>query len=137
MISVYDVNVGDILYLEPGDSTPADGILINGDGVKCDESSVTGESDQIPKTMGHQAMVKMELISANESPKTTATEEIDPFIISGSKVLEGYGTYLGTSIGQYPSYGKIMLSLQTTPESTPLQVKLSTLADWIGILGLT
>ena len=46
-ISVHDITVGDVLHLEPGDAVPADGIFISGHGVKCDESSATGESDQM------------------------------------------------------------------------------------------
>jgi Ca2+-transporting ATPase len=42
-----------VLHLEPGDSIPADGVLISGHGVKCDESSVTGESDHMKKTNGY------------------------------------------------------------------------------------
>lgn len=65
----------------------------------------------------------------------TATSKLDPFIISGSKVLEGVGTYLVTSVGTNSSYGKILMSLQTDNEPTPLQVKLGKLANWIGGLG--
>lgn len=127
MISTYDILVGDVLHLEPGDSIPADGVLISGHGVKCDESSVTGESDQIKKRKGHE--VWQQIIDGS------ATRKLDPFLISGSKVLEGVGTYLVTSVGTYSTYGRIMLSLQTTNDPTPLQMKLARLADWIGYLG--
>jgi P-type Ca2+ transporter type 2C len=126
-ISVYDITVGDVLHLEPGDAIPVDGIFISGHGVKCDESSATGESDQMKKTSGvevHQQMMD-----------GIASKKLDPFIISGSKVLEGVGTYLVTSVGQNSSYGKILMSLQTDTEDTPLQVKLGKLANWIGGLG--
>lgn len=66
----------------------------------------------------------------------TATRKCDPFIISGSRVLEGVGTYLVTSVGTYSSQGRIMASLQVADEPTPLQVKLGNLADWIGWLGI-
>ena len=49
-ISIFDVLVGDILQLEPGDLVPADGILTSGDSVRCDESAITGESEQVKKT---------------------------------------------------------------------------------------
>lgn len=124
IISVYDVVVGDIMHIEPGDSPAADGILISGYGIKCDESSATGESDQMNKTPGREVWTD-----------STKVGDLDPFIISGSKVLEGVGTYLVTSIGPYSSHGRIMASLQTTNEPTPLQVKLGKLADWIGWLG--
>ena len=127
MISVFDVMVGDVLYLEPGDAVPADGIFISGHGVKCDESSATGESDQMKKTAGLEVWQQI--------CDGTATRKLDPFIISGSKVLEGVGTFLVTSVGENSSYGKIMLSLHTESENTPLQVKLAGLADWIGGLG--
>ncbi|KAK2877039.1 hypothetical protein FQN49_001465 [Arthroderma sp. PD_2] len=127
MISVFDITAGDILHLEPGDAVPVDGIFLSGHGVRCDESSATGESDQMKKTDGHEVWERIN--------NGTATKKLDPFIISGSKVLEGVGTYLVTSVGPNSSYGKIMLSLQTSNDPTPLQVKLGNLADWIGGLG--
>ena len=127
MISVYDVMVGDVLHLESGDSIPADGILISGHGIRCDESSATGESDAMRKTSGHEVSMRIE--------EGTATSKLDPFIISGSKVLEGVGTYLVTSVGVNSSYGKVMMALQTATEETPLQKKLARMAGWIGYLG--
>lgn len=127
MISIYDIMVGDVLHLEAGDAIPADGVLISGHGVKCDESSATGESDQMKKTDGQE--VWQQIIEGQ------ATKKLDPFLISGSKVLEGVGTYLVTSVGRHSTYGRIMLSLQTTNDPTPLQVKLGRLANWIGYLG--
>ena len=126
-VSVHDITAGDVLHLEPGDAIPADGIFITGHGVKCDESSATGESDQMKKTPGEEVWQRIQ--------DGTATAKLDPFIISGSKVLEGVGTYLVTSVGQNSSYGKILMSLQHPSEETPLQVKLGKLANWIGGLG--
>lgn len=129
MISVFDVMVGDVLHLESGDSIPADGVLISGHGIRCDESSATGESDSMKKTGGEEVWTR--IING------TATSKLDPFIISGSKVLEGVGTYLVTSVGVNSSFGKIMVSLQAENEGTPLQVKLASMANWIGYLGTT
>lgn len=127
LISVFDVMVGDVLHLESGDSIPADGILIDGHGVRCDESSATGESDAMRKTAGGEVWARIE--------EGTATSKMDPFIISGSKVLEGVGTYLVTAVGINSSHGKIMTALQVETEETPLQVKLARMANWIGYLG--
>lgn len=127
LISVFDVMVGDVLHLESGDSIPADGVLINGHGIRCDESSATGESDAMKKTGGHEVWNRIE--------DGTATSKLDPFVISGSKVLEGVGTYLVTSVGVNSSFGKIMIGLQTENEDTPLQAKLANMANWIGYLG--
>ncbi|KAL4928366.1 putative calcium-translocating P-type ATPase(PMCA-type) [Aspergillus undulatus] len=127
MMSIFDITVGDILQVEPGDSVPADGILISGHGIKCDESSATGESDQMKKTDGFEV--------SRQIADGTATKKLDPFMISGSNVLEGVGSYLVTSVGKYSSYGRILMSLQESNDPTPLQVKLGRLANWIGWLG--
>ncbi|KAK9242890.1 calcium-transporting ATPase 2 [Lipomyces tetrasporus] len=128
IISVHDVLVGDVLHLEPGDMVPADGIFIEGHNVKCDESSATGESDQLKKTGGEEVMLLIER-------GLTKSGELDPFIISGSKVLEGVGTYLVTSVGANSSYGKILMAMRQDVEPTPLQVKLDGLAGAIAKLG--
>ncbi|KAJ2601464.1 plasma membrane calcium [Coemansia sp. RSA 1286] len=49
MVSTNCVLVGDILHIEPGDILCADGIVISASNLKCDESSVTGESDAMKK----------------------------------------------------------------------------------------
>ena len=126
-VSVYDVTVGDIMHLEPGDAVPVDGLFLSGHGVKCDESSATGESDQMKKTALDEVWQQIQ--------EGTATKKLDCFIISGSKVLEGVGSFVVTSVGVNSSFGKIMMSLQTENEDTPLQVKLGGLANWIGGLG--
>ncbi|KAI0508832.1 calcium-translocating P-type ATPase [Xylaria bambusicola] len=128
MINVRDILVGDVLHLEPGDLVPVDGILIDGHDIKCDESSATGESDAIKKTPSGQVMTALESGNAN-------TKGLDPFIISGAKVLEGVGTFLCTSVGVHSSFGKIMVSVQADVEATPLQKKLERLAVAIAQLG--
>ncbi|KAF2873330.1 calcium transporting P-type ATPase-like protein [Massariosphaeria phaeospora] len=126
-ISVYDVLVGDVLNLEPGDMVPVDGVLISGHGIKCDESSATGESDLLRKTPGDEVFRAME----NHEP----LKKMDPFILSGAKVSEGVGTFLVTAVGIHSSYGKIMMSLREDAEVTPLQSKLNLLAEYIAKLG--
>lgn len=126
-ISVYDIYVGDIMLLEPGDMVPVDGILIEGHGVKCDESSATGESDILKKTAAEEVWRAME---ANEPLK-----KMDPFILSGAKVQEGVGKFLVTSTGVHSSHGKTMMSLREDNEVTPLQSKLNVLAEYIAKLG--
>jgi P-type Ca2+ transporter type 2C len=127
-ISVYDVLVGDVMHLEPGDLIPVDGIYIDGHDLKCDESSATGESDIIKKTAAAQVF---RAIETHEPLGKT-----DPFILSGGKVTEGLGTFLVTSVGIYSSYGKTMMSLQDEGQTTPLQSKLNVLAEYIAKLGL-
>jgi len=122
---VYDVLAGDVLHLQSGDLVPADGIFISGHNIRCDESSVTGESDQKKKVPGNEVINQMRAaVSANK---------IDPFIISGSKVLEGTGTYLVTGVGLHSSYGKLIVATTDDTEAapTPLQSKLNVMAEQI------
>ena len=127
-LSVFDVLVGDVLHLEPGDLIPCDGVFISGHNVICDESSATGESDLKRKTPGYDAY---KAIENHESLR-----KMDPFIISGGKVNEGVGTYLVTSTGVNSSWGKTMMSLREDAQTTPLQGKLNKLAEYIAKLGL-
>ncbi|GFF96912.1 calcium-transporting ATPase 2 [Aspergillus lentulus] len=127
-ISVHDVLVGDILHLEPGDLVPVDGIFIGGHNVKCDESSATGESDQLKKTGAEQVMQLLE-------QRHSKQQDLDPFIISGSKVLEGVGTCVVTSVGINSSYGKILMAMRQDMDPTPLQKKLDGFAGAIAKLG--
>ena len=127
-ISVYDVLVGDVMHLEPGDMVPVDGIFISGHNLRCDESTATGESDLIRKYAGD------EVYAAIDAHRNVT--KMDPFIISGAKVAEGIGTFLVTSVGVNSSHGKIIMSFQDETQSTPLQTKLNTLAEWISKLAL-
>lgn len=126
-ISVYDILVGDLVNLEPGDMVPVDGILVQGYGVKCDESSATGESDLLKKTAADDVFRAIE--------HREQTKKMDPFILSGAKVSEGTGTFIVTATGIHSSYGKTMMSLREESEVTPLQSKLNTLATYIAKLG--
>jgi Ca2+-transporting ATPase len=126
-ISVYNILAGDVLHIEPGDILPADGFFISGHNVVCDESSATGESDQMKKTQGDEIMTHVE--------SGASLHKLDPFLISGSKVLEGVGTYLVTAVGVHSSYGKLMISCTTENEQTPLQIKLNILAEQISKIG--
>ncbi|KAI9472359.1 MAG: PMCA-type calcium-translocating P-type ATPase [Benjaminiella poitrasii] len=162
-ISVYDIQVGDVLFLEPGDIVAADGIFIDGHNVRCDESAATGESDAVRKqpfetcyrlTHVETKTEYLNVPSKNDSgegssvhsfissdepttkkPNDHSKSHPDPFIISGSKMLEGVCTYLVTGVGTNSYYGRTMMALRTDNESTPLQEKLNGLASMIAKLG--
>lgn len=133
-VSVFDIMVGDVMHLFAGDLVPVDGVFINGHGVKCDESSATGESDLLKKVGADEVFAILEDV-AKGGKAPADIEKLDPFIISGSKVNEGTGTFLVTAVGVNSSYGRIMMSMHTDQEDTPLQKKLNILADWIAKFG--
>lgn len=111
--SIFSVVVGDVVFLSIGDQVPADGILILGQSILVDESSMTGESSMVPKDAKH------------------------PFLMSSSKIVDGYGTMLVTGVGLHTQWGQVMASLNDdSVEETPLQVRLNGAATFIGKVGL-
>ncbi|KAI6187513.1 Calcium-transporting ATPase [Aphelenchoides besseyi] len=87
-IVIRDLVVGDIARVKYGDLLPADGILIQGNDLKIDESSLTGESDHIKK-----------------SP------DADPILLSGTHAMEGSGKIVITAVGVNSQTGIIMTLL--------------------------
>ncbi|XP_050517165.1 plasma membrane calcium-transporting ATPase 1-like [Diabrotica virgifera virgifera] len=83
-ISVTEIVVGDICQIKYGDLLPADGILLQSNDLKIDESSLTGESDHVKKG-----------------------EAFDPMILSGTHVMEGSGKMLVTAVGVNSQVGII------------------------------
>ncbi|XP_029791378.1 plasma membrane calcium-transporting ATPase 4 isoform X4 [Suricata suricatta] len=75
-LPVAEIVVGDIAQIKYGDLLPADGILIQGNDLKIDESSLTGESDHVKKSV-----------------------EKDPMLLSGTHVMEGSGRMVVTAVG--------------------------------------
>jgi len=82
-VSVLQLVVGDVVELKVGDNLGADGLLIQGSGIKCDEMSQTGETDLIPKSKER------------------------PVLLSGTKVMEGTGRMLVLAVGRYSQSGII------------------------------
>ena len=126
-ISIFNIMVGDVLHLEPGDLVPVDGILIEGFNVKCDESQATGESDVIKKQPADHVYAAIR--------NNGDTKKLDPFIQSGARVMEGVGTFMVTSVGIHSTYGRTLMALNEDPEITPLQSKLNVIATYIAKIG--
>lgn len=126
LIDIHDAVVGDVVSIEPGEVVAFDGVVLRSHNIKCDESSVTGESDMIQK-------VSYEEYLSERSNGTLKHKSV--FMISGSKVLEGVGDFVITAVGSLSMHGKLMMSLREEPENTPLQKKLNHLAEMIAKFG--
>ena len=63
-------------FSHAGDLLPADGLIIQSNDLKVDESSLTGESDHVKKG-----------------------ENVDPLLLSGTHVMEGSGKMLVVAVG--------------------------------------
>ncbi|XP_072847531.1 plasma membrane calcium-transporting ATPase 3 isoform X4 [Pogona vitticeps] len=87
-IPVAELVVGDIAQIKYGDLLPADGVLIQGNDLKIDESSLTGESDHVRKSV-----------------------EKDPMLLSGTHVMEGSGRMVISAVGVNSQTGIIFTLL--------------------------
>ena len=123
-ISVYDIMVGDLLYLRTGDKIPADCYFLSGSDLKCSEAAMTGESDDVKK--------------GNISFADNGHLKSSPFFFSGTQVVQGNATALVLAVGVNSIAGSAsMLMQQAEPETSPMQAKLDSMAEMIGKLGLT
>lgn len=90
--------VGDIVRVDLGDMIPADGIVFDEKELKLDESAMTGESDLMVK--GRE----------------------NPFLLSGTKVMEGLGKMLVICVGENSQAGiikKLILGKTNAPDKKP------------------
>lgn len=120
-IPVQEVMVGDLMRVEAGDVIAVDGILVDGSWLQIDESSVSGESQLVHKSVPN-----------DDDPSQAA----DPFILSGTTVARGVGHYLVTSVGSNSSFGRVLMSLRSDVQETPLQAKLGRLGKDLIIIGV-
>merc|ERR1712013_435999 len=88
-----EIVVGDIISVKYGDLLPADGLVMQSNDLKVDESSLTGESDQVNKGIG-----------------------TDPMVLSGTHVMEGSGKILVTAVGVNSQAGIIFTLLGAAAE---------------------
>lgn len=62
-------------------------------------------------------------------------EKVNPFLISSSKILEGTGKMVVLAVGENSQYGILKKKIAAPEDDTPLQIKLTTLAEQIGNVG--
>ena len=143
--------VGDLIKLQTGDIVAADCILIAGE-CESDESNVTGESDTIRKIPLSNSLAYITKSTDKNLDITNDKYFPDCMIISGSKIISGFGKAIITAVGVNSVHGRTMTSLidghvKTDDEDTngendmednamtPLQERLCILTDKISVYG--
>ena len=112
-VTTTELVAGDITFVSHGMQFTVDMVVISGHNMICDESDVTGECEEIHKDVA-----------------------TDPFLVSGTSLLEGNGYALVVGVGTLSVSGSIALVTRAKKKQTPLEVKLEVLADRIGQFGL-
>ena len=109
-IPTTEVVVGDIVSLSAGDFVPADIRLISSTNLKCDESTLTGESHAVFKNAEKQI------------PQNTPLAEQENMCFSGTTCTYGHATGIVVRVGKDTEIGKIAKMLSNNKrEKTPLE----------------
>jgi Ca2+-transporting ATPase len=141
------VVVGDAVLLEMGDEVPADGRLVKATDLFIDQSLMTGESEPVKKA---------------PRPADDSSDGPDKpgCLYRGTQVVDGIGQMVVTEVGDETYLGQIARKLSAedeeeeeeaaepdeqarrvkhkmtiSKEMTPLQLKLTKLAEWISFIG--
>ena len=124
-----DLLVGDLIRINYGEILPADLLLVEGNGIKMDESALTGESDSVSKKPFEKC--REEMMAKKNKPSSM-------ILLSGTNVIEGTGTAIVIAVGNSSQKGIIRGAIDNAQEDnkTPLEIKLNDIADLIGYFGL-
>ena len=87
-----DILVGDLIRINYGEILPADLLLVEGNGIKMDESALTGESDSVSKKTYEKC--REELEAGKNKPSSMV-------LLSGTNVIEGTGSAIVIAVGNY------------------------------------
>ena len=118
-ISINDLVVGDFILLQPGDTIPADGFLVEGH-LEVNEASLTGESEAIKK----QSAVTETALAENN------------LLFRAGLIEDGEGVMKVTAVGDKTRYGETMKEILTAEARlSPLQEKLAVLGKHIATFG--
>ncbi|MBN9517318.1 calcium-translocating P-type ATPase, PMCA-type, partial [bacterium] len=147
-VGLEDVVVGDLVVLEMGDEIPADGRILRANELMLDQSLMTGESEPVKKTAARED-------DAGDGPEQPGC------VYRGTQVVDGVGLMVVGNVGDDTMIGQIARRLSGEPEgddepaegaaettegrvqkkltiskaATPLQEKLTRLADLISKVG--
>lgn len=112
---------GDILICEAGNMIPADIQLLEGNAVKMDESSLTGESVPVDKRAFTEGI---------DSPDINS----DRHLFKGTFQTNGRGVGIVLKTGMDTQFGKIADLLQEGSPETPLQIRMKRFGKTISLL---
>jgi len=130
-----DVVVGDVIFLSSGMDIPADSYLIEGYDIIMDESSMTGESDQIMKNLLQECLTIYKF-RKGRNEKLGDHDIPSPLLLSGTKVLSGEGKCIALAVGSAASVNLIKNKDGENNKTSPLKQKLHLLSLELSKVGI-
>lgn len=108
-INSEDIVPGDLIIITEGVKIPADGRIIKANDLRVNESSLTGEAEEVWKCL-------------DDSDNKDYWKK--DYCYAGTLVTQGSGTILVDKIGIYTEYGKIGINIAEAPDRpTPLEIQ--------------
>lgn len=124
-IQASDVVPGDVIVLSAGDRVPADARIIESASLKTEESSLTGESLPVEK-------------SVHPLPEDTPLPEQTNMVFAATSATYGRCEALVVATASSTVVGRIAKSVTSTVrEPTPIQVRLSSVGRTLAIIALS
>jgi len=124
-INAKELVPGDVVLLEVGDRVPADLRVVEALNLRADESSLTGESVPVSKSID------------SVDAKTPLAEQ-SSLVWMGTAITNGRAQGVVVATGMKTEFGRIAhLTQSVKDEITPLQRKLAKLGKQLGFMGLT
>jgi calcium-translocating P-type ATPase len=118
---------GDLVSLEDGDQVPADGQLLSADGLRADQSALTGESHPVFKLP----------VTANERERVPRLERHE-LVFAGTGVVAGRGTCIVTATAMTTEIGAVArLTQAVLEEPSPLQYQMARVTRVVTFLAVT
>ena len=131
-----DVVRGDLLKLSEGDRVPADALLVTADGLRVDESLLTGEAVPVGKRVALPAE-RAAAAKPADSARIAPGGDDQPVVYAGTLIVQGHALAQVTGTGERSAIGRIGTALGTVEkERSPLQKQMAKLVRNLALLAL-
>ncbi len=128
-IAASELVPGDLVQVSTGEAFPADGLLVEGENLQADESSLTGEAYPVAKR-------RLANLPANTggSPDTVWIDG-EHWVFAGTRLLTGKGKLRVIYTGEQTLYGEIVRAAASGGrERTPLQNAIANLVTLLVVV---
>lgn len=103
-----DLTLGDVISVKTGDMIPADCLILEGNSLSTDESSLTGETFPVEKVSG-------------KIPANTTLSQRKNALWMGTHVISGSGKAIVVNLAKDSEFGKITASLSQKDSDTDFE----------------
>ncbi len=127
-IPAYEIVPGDVLVFNAGSAVVADARIIESKNLTANESSLTGEWADVAKQEAVLSLGTSQALQTN-------------MLFAGTHITQGSGTAVVVRTGMDTAFGRVVASVETTRELTPLEKEIAFVArivvvSMVGALGV-